>query len=421
MQSRILFCFCLLIFSVVCAFAQNTNRLSGTVSDQNGAIVAGAGVTLVEIVSGRTRRAQTSTNGSYLFENIASGKYRITISAPNFNDLTKEIQVSGSTVTANFQLSVGGVSAVVNVESEAARIELDRLPGATELLTRQDIQQTPANNLKDVLNFTPGVLAQSRYGSDEAQLSVRGSGLRNNYHARGINILINGLPYGDADGFSDYEALEFLAAQRIEVWKGANALRFGGNTAGGAIDLVTETGDTALPLELRIQGGAYGNYKGYISTGGKKGRFGYFVSGSASEFEGYREHSYQGRRKLFGNVTFDYSKNTGFYADVVLAKMPKNCPARSPSRNSEKIPGRQIRKTCSMIGADSLIMRAFHSAAGTDSAEVMRSPLVFQGNIVTSSTRSFRFLIRTLKPLAANCAIAICWQTTASWPDSLHR
>jgi iron complex outermembrane receptor protein len=212
------------------------------------------------------------------------------------------------------------------VEGEAARVELDRVPGSTALVQRREIQNTLATNLKDVLNFTPGVLAQPRFGSDETQLSVRGSGLRNNYHARGINILINGLPYGDADGMSDFESLEFLTAERVEVWKGANALRYGGNSAGGAINLVTETGETAFPLEFRFQGGSFGSYKGYLSTGGKRGRFGYFVGVSDSEFSGYRQHSTQGRRRLFGNFAFKVNENTDLYGDVVFANFGEKLP-----------------------------------------------------------------------------------------------
>ena len=93
--------------------------------------------------------------------------------------------------------------------------------------------------------MVPGVMIRPRFGAaDESQLSIRGSGLRNNFHLRGINVLIDGFPYGNADGFSDFESLELLTTKRIEVFKGANALRFGGNTMGGAINLVTKTGAT---------------------------------------------------------------------------------------------------------------------------------------------------------------------------------
>ena len=42
-----------------------------------------------------------------------------------------------------------------------------------------------------------------RFGAaDETQFSIRGSGLRNNFHLRGVNILVNSMPYRLADGVS---------------------------------------------------------------------------------------------------------------------------------------------------------------------------------------------------------------------------
>ena len=96
-----------------------------------------------------------------------------------------------------------------------------------------------------------------RFGSaDESQISIRGSGLRNNFHARGTNLLVNGMPYRNADGFTDFESIELLTTEAIEVYKGGNALRYGGSTLGGAINMETKTGYTAGPLTVVSQGGS---------------------------------------------------------------------------------------------------------------------------------------------------------------------
>ena len=122
---------------------------------------------------------------------------------------------------------------------------------------------------------------QPRFGAaDESQLSVRGSGLRNNFHARGINLLVNGMPYRNADGFTDFESLELLTTEAIEVYKGANAFRYGGSTLGGAIDLETKTGlhrarrsaSFARRRELRFLQGRSS------SSGGERGAFDYYAS-----------------------------------------------------------------------------------------------------------------------------------------------
>lgn len=315
----------LFIFLPLLALSQSLNStLSGTISDPNKGAIARAKVTVKGITSHISRSTQTDANGKFVFRDLPADSYTIKVSANGFEELVKDLPANTSSI--DISLSVNTVAAQVNVEADAAKIELERVPGATDLVARHQIQQTAANNMKDVLNFTPGVLAQPRYGSDELQISIRGSGLRNNYHLRGVNILVNGMPYGDADGFSDFESLEFLTANRVEVWKGANALRYGGNTAGGAIDLETETGETAVPLEIRIQGGSFGSFKGYLSTGGKRGRFGYFVGVSDAELDGYREHSAQGRRRLFSNFTFAYNENTDFFADLMFANFAENYP-----------------------------------------------------------------------------------------------
>ena len=64
------------------------------------------------------------------------------------------------------------------------------------------------------------------------------------------------MPYRNADGFTDFESLELLNTEAIEVYKGANALRYGGSTMGGAINLHTRTGYTAPRLAVTAEGGS---------------------------------------------------------------------------------------------------------------------------------------------------------------------
>jgi len=120
--------------------------------------------------------------------------------------------------------------------------ELARRPASTVIIEEKQIQESRALNLNDILQFVPGVRFQTRFGADEGQFQIRGTSLRNNFHHRGINILINGIYFGDADGFSDFESIDLNAYERVEIYKGANALRYGANTIGGAINFVPRTG-----------------------------------------------------------------------------------------------------------------------------------------------------------------------------------
>lgn len=198
---------------------------------------------------------------------------------------------------------------IENVES--VKKEMARRPGSNILIEEKQIVESRAMNLNDVLQFAPGVRFQSRFGADEGQFQIRGTSLRNNYHHRGINILINGIFFGDADGFSDFESIDLLAYERIEVYKGANALRYGANTIGGAINFVPRTGYSASILQMRFIAGSFGMVSGQVSSGKVSEPFkigdmnataDYYISVSGNRQDGFQDHSQQARERINANV-----------------------------------------------------------------------------------------------------------------------
>jgi iron complex outermembrane receptor protein len=296
------------------------------VLDPAGAALLGAKVSATHKISKEMRQTTADVQGQYMLTNLPAGLYLLEVSAARFQSASKEIWIDpGLSLTADFQLELLPISEVITV-TENAKAELQGVPGSIALIPPAEIEHSRAYDLKDVLAFTPGVLANPRYGADETQFSIRGSGLRANFHERSVNIFINGMPYQDADGFSDFESLELMSTQRVEVWKGANALRFGGNSMGGAVNFVTEDGTTASPLQVRLLGGSYGLFKGQLSTGGVKGRLNYYLGVSDTELEGYRQHSQQGRQRLYGNLGVSLNEDTRLNFDVIYANIAEKLP-----------------------------------------------------------------------------------------------
>jgi iron complex outermembrane receptor protein len=222
---------------------------------------------------------------------------------------------------------------------EQAREEIQRVPGGVELIPQKRIEESTAANLKDVLDFTPGVMIRPRSGAaDESQLSIRGSGLRNNFHLRGVNVLLDGFVYGQADGFADFESLELLATKRIEIYKGANALRFGGFTLGGAINLVTKTGYDEGLLALRSEAGSFGFLKNHIATGQVYGPFDLYGSYTDVRLEGYREHSDQVRNRFYSTFGYDVGGGTTLRFDFSHVYSDENLPGALTRNEFESNP-----------------------------------------------------------------------------------
>src|SRR5436190_5509197 len=214
-------------------------------------------------------------------------------------DSTRAAQLTGVTV-------IGSRSDISEV-----RERLRTVPGGVAMLGVAELRGTRQANLSDALRYVPGVYIQPRFGAaDESQISIRGSGLRNNFHARGINLLVNGMPYRNADGFTDFESLELLTTESIEVYKGGNALRYGGSTLGGAINLDTKTGYSSAPAALFGEGGSFGFYKTQLESGGTHGAADYYASYGRTSLDGYRQWSSTQRDRVNLHGGYRLSDNT---------------------------------------------------------------------------------------------------------------
>jgi iron complex outermembrane recepter protein len=186
----------------------------------------------------------------------------------------------------------------------AARAAAERVPGGANVVGQSEYADGRASTLAEVFAFTPGVFAQSRFGAEEARLSIRGSGLQRTFHMRGIYLLQDGVPITLADGSGDFQAVEPLVLAYTEVLRGANALEYGATSLGGSINFVSPSGHDGFGLRGRVEGGSFGYRRALASTGDVLTRGDYFASLSAYSQDGFRDWSRQENVRLFSNAAF---------------------------------------------------------------------------------------------------------------------
>lgn len=175
-------------------------------------------------------------------------------------------------------------------DAEMAKEKLKKIAGSTHVIEKKDFEQSKALTIKDMTDYTAGVYAQSRT-NQEARLSIRGSGLSRNFHLRGLNFYQDGIPLNMADGSADFQNIDPLAYDHIEVLKGGNATQMGTASLGGAMNFVTPTGYNSDKLSLRAEGGSYGMYRTGISSGQVHGDNDYYFNLNRASSDGYREQS----------------------------------------------------------------------------------------------------------------------------------
>lgn len=193
--------------------------------------------------------------------------------------------------------------------AEQAKEAIFTTPGGVAVIKAEEFRTGKAANMKDMLEYTPGVFVQPRMGSDESKISIRGSGINRITPLRGLKLMQDGAPLNLSDGTSDMQSIEPLSVNYIEVFRGANALQYGSTTMGGAINYVTPTGYTADKAQGRIELGSFGYLRGQISSGQVVGPADYYISLTDGRQDGYRAHARQSDQRVFSN--FGWQLNEG--------------------------------------------------------------------------------------------------------------
>jgi iron complex outermembrane recepter protein len=202
---------------------------------------------------------------------------------------------------------------------EAARKELERVPGATGLVEDEGFADIFAQSIGDALELTPGVFADTS-APRESRISIRGSGLNSSFERRGLTVLRDGVPISRASGATEFQEVDPLTIRYMEVFKGANGLRYGAASLGGAVNIVSPTGRTARSdLALRAEGGSFSTFRGNASLSGKSGDVDYWGGITGLTSDGYREHSEVRSLYGHGNLGWRVSDNieTRFYVTAL--------------------------------------------------------------------------------------------------------
>jgi hypothetical protein len=150
------------------ASAQQTlGGITGTVTDESGAVIPGATVTAVGDQTKLTRTAQSSDTGAYLFTNLPIGTYTITVTHTGFDTLSiPMIQVQADrTATVNAMLKIGEVGQTVTVEETPLVNAVDTTNGY--VLEKQQLENIPlpTGSFTGVAILSPGVNAELSPGT----------------------------------------------------------------------------------------------------------------------------------------------------------------------------------------------------------------------------------------------------------------
>jgi hypothetical protein len=238
--------FALLLLAVSTAFSQvtTTARLDGTVTDPQGAAVAGAQVAVVQTATGQTFHLTTDEKGYWALPSLQTGAYNVTVSHPGFKSTTNANVTldAGVPATVNVALELGATTDTVEVTAGAEIVQSTTATVSATLQGRQ-INDLPftSHNVTELIASQPGT--QNPDGVRYATI--------NGLPQPTINITIDGINVQDNDTKSNPDSIFNAVQPRTQAIEEMNMSQaaVGADSSGeGAVQIkfVTKSGSNTF-------------------------------------------------------------------------------------------------------------------------------------------------------------------------------
>ena len=225
-------CLLAIMVAAIPAGAQTqTGTVEGKVTDQQGAVVPGATVTLTGPRGDQT--VVSDAEGVYRFVGVIPGMYALRIELSGFapQEKTDVTVAMGGTVTSDFTLAVRGQTEAIEVRGSASSVDI-KSAATTTTVSNYMLQMTPmySSTATGLLNAAPGINSSSAYGGQASY---------------GNALLLDGVDTRDPEGGSAWTFFNQNLIQEIQIGGLGAPAEYGGFT-GAVINTVMRSGTNAF-------------------------------------------------------------------------------------------------------------------------------------------------------------------------------
>lgn len=229
------------IHSLVWAQASATAaNINGTITDEQGAAIAGATVSAKNVGTSLVRQISTGEDGTYLVQQLPPGIYEVTVSADGFASRTAKLEVElGTTVKLDLAVTVAQDAGIIIEVTANSTLEKGKTESRTNIDTGR-IDNLPINRR----NFLDFALTTPRVNTDglPSQGIVPTSGLTfNGQSARFNNFTIDGVDNNDFISGAVRQTFSQEAVQEFQVVSNNYSAEFG-RALGGIVNIITKGG-----------------------------------------------------------------------------------------------------------------------------------------------------------------------------------
>lgn len=301
--------------ATVC-IAQTTvsqGSIQGTVTDQSGAVVAGARVKITNRETGQVVTTTTSGAGAYSSGGLLPGNYSVRVEAKGFrtSELPVVVQVT-VTASGNIKLEVGNETEVLEVQASGVQVNTEQAT-VQGVLTADQIDKLPVDgrNFLDLAQLEPGVQIQDGQDFDPTKAGYSSISI-NGVFGRTPRIELDGLDISDENVGTTTQNVPLGSIEEFNISRSGLDLSTE-LTSAGAVNVSTRSGTNAFHgmgfYNFRDRNALTANFAGgqtgYYQRNNFGGRFGGAII----------------KDKLFFFIDAERQKQDGF-APVIVKAVP---------------------------------------------------------------------------------------------------
>src|SRR5262249_54678116 len=237
--------------------AQAIANISGYVTDQSGAVIAGAVVTVKNLETGATRVTRSAPDGNYIFLLLSSGPYEVKATYPGFKAFNLPTHLSvGQEARVDVTMYVAAASVDPEIVTDAAAVVSASTADISGLVSEQQIKDLPLNGRSYdlLLPLNPGIVnftSQKTGGTGISNSTTANNFVVNGNRPQQNLFLLNGIEYTGAaennmqPGGTSGMLLGVEAVREFNVQRDSYGAEFG-KRPGGQVIIVTRSGSNQL-------------------------------------------------------------------------------------------------------------------------------------------------------------------------------
>lgn len=299
--------------------AGSGTKLTGQVVDQQGGVLPGAAVILLN-GAGSVRLQQTNTgqDGAFNFAGLTPGDYLVEAQRTGFNQGEKKVTVTAGQAEAavSISMTVAGPGQQLTVTAEADSFKTDESSTATKM-------NIPLDEIPQGVGVANQALIQSQQDIAFADAAVNISGVNRDVLLAGDvgnALTVRGLPLGifsnyyrDGFPFDGMVPSDSTDVDRVETLKGPASVLYGRANSGGIVNLITKEPQPATHYTFSFQGDRYGAVRPTFDITGPIGssdKLSYRLNAELADTSSFRNYFHDRRYFLAPALTWKPQSST---------------------------------------------------------------------------------------------------------------